>query len=78
MERGSDVHNPRLDDEMEHETESLTRGVPIEARMLAFRRPATGIAPRDADAVVGRTARASIPAGTVLHWDQLEGEAPRG
>jgi hypothetical protein len=33
MERRSDKHNPRLDDEMERETESITRGSPIEARV---------------------------------------------
>jgi hypothetical protein len=32
MERGSDKHTPRLDDEMDGETESLTRGSPIESR----------------------------------------------
>src|SRR4051812_542916 len=37
MERGSDVHSPRVDDEMQHETDSLTRGGPIEARAEEFR-----------------------------------------
>jgi hypothetical protein len=32
MERGSDKHSPRVDEEMEHETSSMTRGSPIEAR----------------------------------------------
>ena len=32
MERGSDKHTPRLDDELEHETRSMTQGSPIEAR----------------------------------------------
>jgi hypothetical protein len=32
MERGSDQHSARLDDEMQHEVESLTRGAPVEAR----------------------------------------------
>ena len=32
MGRGSDKHAPRLDDEMEHETSSMTQGSPIEAR----------------------------------------------
>jgi len=48
-------------------------GVPIDRSMLACRRPATGIAPRDLEAVIGRTARARIAAGSVLNWDQLEG-----
>src|SRR4051794_18660373 len=37
MERGSDVHNPRIDEEMQRESESLTRGAPIEARAEEFR-----------------------------------------
>jgi N-acetylneuraminate synthase/N,N'-diacetyllegionaminate synthase len=40
--------------------------------MLACRRPATGIAPREWDQVVGRTARSAIAASSVLQWDQLE------
>ena len=32
MERGSDKHSPRVDDEMDLETSSITRGSPIEAR----------------------------------------------
>jgi N,N'-diacetyllegionaminate synthase len=49
-------------------------GAPIERSMLACRRPATGIAPRDLNAVLGRTARVRIAAGSALNWDQLEGE----
>lgn len=32
MERGSDKHGPRIHDALERETESLTRGAPVEAR----------------------------------------------
>src|SRR4051794_29645150 len=32
MERGSDTHGPRVDDELARETASLTHGAPIEAR----------------------------------------------
>lgn len=32
MERGSDKHTPRLDDELDNETKSMTQGAPIEAR----------------------------------------------
>lgn len=31
MERGNTTHGPRLDDEMRHETDSLTQGAPVEA-----------------------------------------------
>lgn len=43
----------------------------ITAEKLACRRPATGIAPRDLQNVVGRTAAIAISAGTVLQWNQL-------
>jgi uncharacterized protein DUF2795 len=33
MERNSNLHGPRLDDELAHEVESLTRGAPVEARI---------------------------------------------
>ncbi len=33
MQRGSDKHSARLDDEMERETRSMTQGSPIEARV---------------------------------------------
>ena len=32
MERGSDKHTPRLDDELDHETRAMTQGSPSEAR----------------------------------------------
>jgi N-acetylneuraminate synthase len=48
-------------------------GATIVESMLACRRPATGIAPRDLPRVIGRVTAAAIPAGTVLQWDQLEG-----
>lgn len=50
----------------------IPAGAAIEAAMLACRRPATGIAPREWDGVVGKRARAAIPAGTVLQWELLQ------
>lgn len=32
MERGSDKHNPRLDEQLDHDTRSLRQGSPVEAR----------------------------------------------
>jgi hypothetical protein len=32
MERGSDKHSPRIDDNLAHDTRSLTQGAPMEAR----------------------------------------------
>lgn len=37
MERGSDAHSARIDEQMQHESESFTRGEPIEARAEDFR-----------------------------------------
>lgn len=53
----------------------IAAGAILQPAMLACRRPATGIPPRDWDRVVGGTARTAIPAGTVLQWEQLA--APR-
>ena len=50
----------------------IPAGAPLQASMLACRRPATGIAPRELQHLVGRKARAAIPAGTVLQWDLLQ------
>jgi len=55
----------------------IPAGAVIEAACVQCRRPATGIAPRDLDRVVGRRARSAIAAGTVLQWDQIEA-APAG
>jgi N-acetylneuraminate synthase len=49
----------------------IPAGARLGAAMLACRRPASGIAPRDWDRVIGATARSAIVAGTVLQWDQL-------
>jgi N-acetylneuraminate synthase len=49
----------------------IPAGARVEASMLACRRPATGIAPRDWDQVVGSIAVQAIPAGSLLTWQQL-------
>jgi N-acetylneuraminate synthase len=49
----------------------IPAGAALQPHMIACRRPATGIAPRDWQAVLGRTAREAIRAGTVLQWEQL-------
>ncbi|MDB5860968.1 MAG: N-acetylneuraminate synthase [Ramlibacter sp.] len=53
--------------------QDIPAGATVTAAMVACRRPATGIAPRDWDRVLGRKAGVAIPAGTVLQWDQLNG-----
>ncbi len=37
MERGSDKHSPRIDEELDRETRSLQQGAPIESRVEEFR-----------------------------------------
>lgn len=54
-------------------TQDIAAGATLQAAMLACRRPATGIAPREWDRVVGSKARVAIPAGSVLQWEQLDG-----
>lgn len=56
-------------------TQAVPAGTVLTGDMLACRRPATGIAPRDLSQVVGRRVRQATAPGTVLQWDQLEEEA---
>ena len=77
---GDGVKAPRAD---ERESARLARrsvvaavdiaaGSVLVAHMLACRRPATGIAPRDLAHLIGRRARAPIAAGALLQWEHLE------
>ena len=50
---------------------NIAAGEVITADKLICRRPATGIAPRDLQRVVGHFARTTIVAGSVMQWDQL-------
>ncbi|MGH6626580.1 MAG: N-acetylneuraminate synthase [Burkholderiaceae bacterium] len=50
----------------------IAAGAAVTAGMLMCRRPATGIAPRDLQRVVGLRLREALPAGTVLQWDHFE------
>jgi len=43
----------------------------IEPRMIAFKRPGTGLPPRDAGKVVGMQARRDLAKDTLLSWDDL-------
>lgn len=56
----------------------IPAGAVITSAMLACRRPATGIAPRELASVIGRQAAQRVPAGTVLQWDQLQGGVRNG
>jgi hypothetical protein len=37
LERGSDRHSPRVDEELDHETRSLQQGAPVESRVEEHR-----------------------------------------
>ncbi len=50
---------------------AIARGTVITADLLACKRPGTGIPAERAGEVIGRTARADIPAETLLSWDQF-------
>lgn len=50
----------------------IAPGTRLTETMLAFRRPATGIEPRELSKVIGCIAREHIAAGSVLHWADLE------
>ena len=38
MERGSDQHSPRVDDEMEKEVQSILKGSPVDSRVEPHRK----------------------------------------
>ncbi|MFP5317650.1 MAG: DUF2795 domain-containing protein [Acidimicrobiia bacterium] len=74
MERASDKHNPRLDEQLEHDTRSMLQGAPVESRADEGREqegPADGDPTPDARLTGGR-----LQADP--HWptdDQLEARA---
>jgi Protein of unknown function (DUF2795) len=63
LERGSDKHSPRVDEELEHETRSLRQGAPVESRVEEHREqegPGDGQPTPDARLAGGRGAGASL------------------
>jgi uncharacterized protein DUF2795 len=63
VERGSDKHSPRLDEELDHETRSLQQGSPVESRVEEFREqegPGDGQPTPDARLTGGRATAASL------------------
>jgi N,N'-diacetyllegionaminate synthase len=53
-------------------TRALPVGHVLQATDLTYKRPATGIAPAKLAQVIGETLAHSLPANTVLQWDDLE------
>jgi hypothetical protein len=63
LERGSDKHSPRVDDELDHETRSLQHGSPVESRVEEHREqegPGDGQPTPDARLSGGRASAASL------------------
>jgi hypothetical protein len=75
MERGSDRHNPRIDEELKHDTGSLLHGAPVESRSEESREqegPADGEPTPDA-LLTGDAAPAASP--DTLSHDEIEARA---
>jgi N-acetylneuraminate synthase/N,N'-diacetyllegionaminate synthase len=53
-------------------TVAIAAGTTITTEMLTFKRPATGIAPRDLDRLIGSVATRDIPADALLDWSWIE------
>ena len=63
MERGSDKHSTRVDEQLDHETRSLQQGSPIESRVEEFREqegPGDDQPTPDARLTGGRATAASL------------------
>jgi hypothetical protein len=63
LERGSDKHSPRVDEQLEHETQSLRQGSPVESRVEEHREqegPGDDQPTPDARLAGGRATAASL------------------
>jgi hypothetical protein len=63
LERGSDKHSPRVDEELDHETQSLQQGAPVESRVEEHREqegPGDDQPTPDARLTGGRATAASL------------------
>ena len=63
MERGSDKHSPRVDEQLDHDTRSLTQGAPVESRVEEHREqegPGEDQPTPDARLTGGRATAASL------------------
>jgi len=50
---------------------AIRKGTAIAREMLTYKRPGTGISAKHLDLVVGRVARADIPADTTITWEMV-------
>lgn len=53
-------------------TQDIPKGTTITREMISVRRPGTGIAPKDADRVVGKKTRVTIEAETPITWKMIK------
>ena len=63
MERGSDKHSPRVDEQLDHDTRSLRQGAPVESRVEEHREqegPGDGQPTPDARLAGGRATAGSL------------------
>ena len=63
MERGSDKHSPRVDEQLDHDTRSLRQGAPVESRVEELREqegPGEDQPTPDAHLTGGRATAASL------------------
>lgn len=74
MERGSDKHSPRVDDELEHEVEGLTRGG-REPRAEEFREQEGPAEDEPTPDAVLQTGEEEGPRGFSLSHDEIERRA---
>ena len=51
---------------------NISRGMTITSEEIAFKRPGTGLPPKMADRVLGKTARVDVAAGTLLKLEMFE------
>lgn len=69
MERESTKHGPRIDEELAHETESMVRGAPVEARSRAERMQET---PDEGEAANADGRRPDVPMASTLSEEEID------
>lgn len=50
---------------------TIPKGTRIDESMLTYKRPGTGIWPKDLEAVIGKQTKVEIPADTTLEWSMI-------
>ena len=74
MERGSDKHSPRVDEQLDHDTRSLTQGAPVESRVDEYREqegPGEDQPTPDARLTGGRATAGSLDLDDAETWADI-------